>query len=88
VVRVHTDSTYVRNGVAQWMSRWKANGWRTSTREPVKNADLWQRLDRAGQRHQVRWEWVKGHAGHPENERADRLAVRGAREARNGITTI
>lgn len=81
-VRVHTDSTYVRNGVTQWMPRWKANGWLTSTKEPVKNADLWQRLDRATARHQVQWEWVKGHAGHPENERADRLAVRGVEQAR------
>ena len=81
-VRVHTDSTYVRNGITQWLPRWKSNGWVTSSREPVKNADLWQRLDRASGRHQVRWQWVKGHAGHPENERADRLAVRGATEAR------
>ena len=83
-VRLHTDSTYVRNGVTQWMPRWRSNGWLTSAKEPVKNADLWQRLDRATARHQVEWKWVKGHAGHPENERADRLAVRGVDQARHG----
>ncbi len=81
-VRVYTDSTYVRNGITQWLPRWKSNGWQTAAREPVKNADLWQRLDAAAGEHQVEWLWVKGHAGHPENERADRLAVRGAQEAR------
>ncbi|MFE0023129.1 ribonuclease HI [Amycolatopsis sp. NPDC059021] len=81
VVRVFTDSTYVRNGVTQWMSRWKGNGWLTQARQPVKNADLWQRLDAAAAPHEVEWRWVKGHAGLPENERADRLAVRGAQEA-------
>ncbi|OXM71760.1 MULTISPECIES: ribonuclease HI [Amycolatopsis] len=81
VVRVYTDSSYVRNGVTQWMPRWKTNGWQTASREPVKNADLWQRLDAAIGAHEVQWHWVKGHAGHPENERADRLAVKGAKEA-------
>jgi len=81
-VQVYTDSTYVRNGVMSWLPRWKDNGWRTSNREPVKNADLWRRLDEAMAPHQVEWHWVKGHAGHPENERADRLAVKGAQEAR------
>lgn len=81
-VRVYTDSTYVRNGITQWLPRWKKNGWQTAAREPVKNADLWQRLDAAVGGHEVEWLWVKGHAGHPENERADRLAVRGAQEAR------
>ncbi|GAB3582759.1 ribonuclease HI [Amycolatopsis endophytica] len=81
VVRVYTDSSYVRNGVMQWMPRWKTNGWQTASREPVKNADLWQRLDKAIGEHEVQWHWVKGHAGHPENERADKLAVRGAKEA-------
>ena len=81
VVRVYTDSTYVRNGITQWLPRWKGNGWQTAAKQPVKNADLWQRLDEAGQAHQVEWHWVKGHAGLPENERADRLAVRGAQEA-------
>jgi ribonuclease HI len=81
VVRLYTDSTYVRNGVTKWLPRWKRNGWRTAGREPVKNADLWQRLEAAAAAHEVQWEWVKGHAGHPDNERADRLAVRGMREA-------
>jgi ribonuclease HI len=81
-VRLHTDSTYVRNGILQWLPRWKSNGWQTREGQPVKNADLWQRLDAACRRHRVEWVWVKGHAGHPENERADRLAVRGADQAR------
>ncbi|WP_200797615.1 ribonuclease HI [Streptoalloteichus hindustanus] len=81
VVRIHTDSTYVRNGVTSWLPRWKSNGWRTSDKKPVKNVDLWQRLDAAAGPHDVQWFWVKGHAGHPENERADRLAVRGLQEA-------
>jgi ribonuclease HI len=81
-VCIYTDSTYVRNGVTQWLPRWKSNGWQTREKAPVKNADLWQRLDQAARRHRVQWEWVKGHAGHPENERADRLAVRGVEEAR------
>ncbi|WIX75220.1 ribonuclease HI [Amycolatopsis carbonis] len=81
VVRIYTDSTYVRNGVTQWMPRWKKNGWQTAAKQPVKNADLWQRLDSAGERHEVEWLWVKGHAGLPENERADRLAVKGAQES-------
>ncbi len=80
-VRIYTDSTYVRNGILDWLPRWKANGWTTSARTPVKNADLWRRLDEAAARHQVEWHWVRGHAGHPENERADRLAVRGVAEA-------
>ncbi|WP_344423848.1 ribonuclease HI [Amycolatopsis minnesotensis] len=81
VVRIYTDSTYVRNGITQWVPRWKRNGWQTSAKQPVKNVDLWQRLDDAVNRHDVEWHWVKGHAGHPENERADRLAVRGMQEA-------
>jgi ribonuclease HI len=81
VVQLYTDSTYVRNGITQWLPKWKRNGWRTAAREPVKNADLWQALDAALERHQVTWLWVKGHAGHPENERADRLAARGVEEA-------
>jgi ribonuclease HI len=76
-VRVTTDSQYVRQGVTQWMARWKRNGWRTADRRPVKNRDLWERLDRAASRHRVDWHWVKGHAGHAENERADALANRG-----------
>jgi len=81
VVHIHTDSTYVRNGITEWLPRWKRNGWLTAGKQPVKNADLWRRLDEAAGRHRVRWYWVKGHAGHPENERADRLAVRGLKEA-------
>ncbi|MCY1127595.1 ribonuclease HI [Frigidibacter sp. RF13] len=72
-----TDSAYVKNGVTQWIFGWKRNGWRTADKKPVKNVDLWQRLDQAQARHQVRWEWIKGHAGHPENERADELAREG-----------
>lgn len=81
VVHIHTDSSYVRNGITSWLRTWKRNGWRTSAGQPVKNADLWRRLDTAVGRHQVEWFWVKGHAGDPDNERADRLATRGAREA-------
>jgi ribonuclease HI len=80
-VRIHTDSTYVRNGITQWMAKWKTNGWRATSKQPVKNIDLWQRLEAAANRHEVQWLWVKGHAGDPDNERADQLACRGAREA-------
>ncbi len=76
-ITVVTDSVYVKNGVTDWISGWKRNGWKTSSKKPVKNADLWQRLDAAQDRHAVTWEWVKGHAGHPENERADALARAG-----------
>ena len=76
-ITVVTDSQYVKNGVTGWIHGWKRNGWKTSARKPVKNADLWQRLDEAQARHRVTWEWVKGHAGHPENERADELAREG-----------
>jgi ribonuclease HI len=81
VVAMYTDSTYVRNGIMQWLPKWKSNGWQTSAKQPVKNADLWRRLDEAVKPHEVQWFWVKGHAGHPENERADQLAVKGAQEA-------
>jgi ribonuclease HI len=81
VVRLHTDSVYLRSGITSWLPKWKANGWRTANRKPVKNADLWQRLETAAARHQVQWLWVKGHAGHPGNERADELANQGMREA-------
>ncbi|MEL6168348.1 MAG: ribonuclease HI [Pseudomonadota bacterium] len=74
---VVTDSAYVKNGITSWLRGWKANGWRTSQKKPVKNEDLWRRLDAAAARHQVTWDWVKGHAGHPENERADALARAG-----------
>ena len=73
-VHLHTDSVYVKDGVTQWMSNWKENGWRTSAKKPVKNVDLWQQLDEALQRHDIKWYWVKGHAGDPMNERADELA--------------
>ena len=81
-VLLYTDSVYVRDGVTKWLPRWKRNGWQTAGRQPVKNVDLWQRLDAAVSRHEVQWHWVKGHAGHPENERADRLAAKGLSEAR------
>ncbi|WP_421876887.1 ribonuclease HI [Pacificispira sp.] len=73
-VRITTDSTYVRDGITKWIHGWKRNGWKTAAKKPVKNADLWQRLEAAAARHRVEWDWVKGHAGHPENERADELA--------------
>jgi len=76
-ITVITDSAYVKNGVTGWIHGWKRNGWRTASKKPVKNVDLWQRLDAAQASHKVTWEWVKGHAGHPENERADELARAG-----------
>ena len=76
-VRLCTDSTYLRGGITQWMSKWKRNGWRTSARKPVKNSDLWLRLEQVIDGHEVEWTWVRGHSGHPENERADLLARRG-----------
>jgi ribonuclease HI len=76
-VEVYTDSQYVQKGISEWLHAWKRRGWRTADRQPVKNIDLWQRLDRAAAPHRVSWHWVKGHAGHPENERADALANRG-----------
>jgi ribonuclease HI len=79
-VTLYTDSTYVKQGITAWIKGWKRNGWRRADKKPVLNVDLWQRLDAATSRHQIAWRWVKGHAGHPENERADQLA-------RNAITT-
>lgn len=81
--RVHltTDSNYVRQGITEWLPRWKANGWKTAACKPVKNADLWQQLEAAAADHDVEWSWVKGHSGHPENERADRLATAAAQRA-------
>ena len=76
-VDLYTDSQYVRGGITGWMAGWKRNGWRTADKKPVKNMELWQELDEATARHKVRWHWVKGHAGHPENERADLLARQG-----------
>ncbi|RFA30857.1 ribonuclease HI [Alkalilimnicola ehrlichii] len=75
-----TDSQYVRKGITEWMANWKKRGWRTASRQPVKNVDLWQRLDAAAARHDIEWHWVKGHSGHPDNERADALANRGIDE--------
>jgi ribonuclease HI len=80
-VELHTDSQYVKNGVTEWMPLWKARGWRTAGKLAVKNEDLWRRLDAARLRHEVDWRWVKGHAGHELNERADALARRGLLEA-------
>ena len=74
---LHTDSQYLRDGITQWMHNWKKNGWRTSDKKPVKNVDLWKRLEAAAERHQVAWHWVRGHVGHDENERADELARKG-----------
>jgi ribonuclease HI len=73
-VDLYTDSTYVQKGMKEWLANWRKRGWKTAAGKPVKNADLWRRLDAAAQRHQVVWHWVKGHAGHPGNEAADRLA--------------
>ena len=74
-ITIVTDSTYLRDGISGWIHGWKRNGWKTAAKKPVKNADLWQRLDAARTRHEVHWEWVKGHAGHEGNERADKLAT-------------
>jgi ribonuclease HI len=76
-VDVHTDSQYLRNGVTQWIHGWKRNGWKTASKQPVKNEDLWKQLDAAQARHNIEWHWVKGHAGHELNERADELAREG-----------
>ena len=79
-VKLTTDSEYVKNGITQWIENWKKRGWRTASKKPVKNADLWKRLDAATQKHKVSWHWVRGHTGHPGNERADLLANRGIDE--------
>jgi ribonuclease HI len=79
-VRLTTDSEYVKKGITEWLPKWKARGWRTASKTPVKNADLWQRLDTAAAEHKVQWHWVRGHSGHAENERADQLANRGIDE--------
>jgi ribonuclease HI len=80
-VRLHTDSTYLRDGITKWVPGWRRNGWQTAERKPVKNVDLWQRLGTAAKRHHVEWVWVRGHAGDPGNERADALANRGMLDA-------
>jgi ribonuclease HI len=79
-VRLVTDSQYVMQGIQEWMPNWKKRGWKTAAKQPVKNVDLWQRLDEQVQRHQITWHWVRGHTGHPGNERADQLANRGVAE--------
>ncbi len=84
--RLHTDSTYVKDGITKWMAGWKKKNWKTAGRKPVKNQDLWRRLDAAAARHEVEWFWVRGHTGHPENERADELARRGITERDAGGT--
>ena len=83
-VELHTDSQYVRTGIAEWLAGWKARGWKTASKSPVKNEDLWRRLDEARLRHDVDWRWVKGHAGHELNERADGLARKGLKDALEG----
>ena len=80
-IDLHTDSTYVKDGITKWIHNWERNGWKTTAKKPVKNVDLWKRLKAALSRHDVSWHWVKGHAGHPDNERADELA-------RMGITSL
>ena len=82
-VAMHVDSSYVKDGITKWIHGWKKNGWKTADRKPVKNVELWQRLDAALARHQVSWHWVKGHAGHDDNERADELARTGMAPFRN-----
>ncbi len=82
-VVLYTDSTYVRDGITSWIHGWKRSGWKTAAKKPVKNEDLWRRLDDAISTHDVEWHWVRGHSGHPENERADELARQGALEAAN-----
>jgi len=81
-VNLTTDSKYVMQGITEWIEGWKRNGWKNSAKQPVKNVDLWQRLDQARSRHKVKWQWVRGHTGHPENERADELANLGIDELR------
>ncbi|OLU35318.1 ribonuclease HI [Pseudomonas sp. PA27(2017)] len=82
-VRLVTDSQYVMKGIKEWMPNWKKRGWKTAAKEPVKNADLWQQLDEQVNRHNVTWQWVRGHIGHPGNERADQLANRGVEDIRS-----
>jgi ribonuclease HI len=79
-VELHTDSNYLKDGITKWIFGWRRNGWKTADKKPVKNQELWQRLDAAQKRHAISWNWVKGHAGHPENERADELAREGMAE--------
>ena len=83
-VQVYTDSQYVQKGISEWLASWKRRGWLTADKKPVKNMDLWKEMDALVQQHRITWHWVKGHAGHPENERADQLANRGVEAARSG----
>lgn len=83
-VSLTTDSQYLRKGITEWLPQWKRRGWKTADKKPVKNQDLWERLERALGQHRIRWHWIKGHSGHPENERADRLANRAIDEMLNG----
>jgi ribonuclease HI len=83
-VALYTDSQYVRQGITEWLAQWHARGWKTANRKPVKNQDLWQQLDALAQQHEIEWHWVKGHSGHPENERADALANLGIDELADG----
>ena len=83
-VSVYTDSQYVQKGISEWIHSWKRRGWKTADRNPVKNEDLWRRLDELAARHEVEWHWVRGHAGHPENERADKLANKGIPDDQTG----
>jgi ribonuclease HI len=85
-VELYTDSNYVKDGISSWIHGWKRNGWKTADKKPVKNLELWQRLDEARRTHDISWHWVKGHAGHPENERADELARQGIAELRKGVS--
>ncbi|MCC6337684.1 MAG: ribonuclease HI [Myxococcales bacterium] len=85
-VVVHTDSTYVQQGISKWIHGWKKNGWKTKDKQPVKNLDLWRALEEAAARHEVEWRWVKGHAGHAENERADALARKGIAELKKAAS--
>jgi ribonuclease HI len=82
--KLYTDSNYVKQGITEWLPKWKRNGWKTADKKPVKNADLWARLEVAMTQHRIEWHWVRGHAGHAENERADALARRGIKELREG----
>lgn len=87
-VVIHTDSQYVQKGMTEWLPNWKRRNWRTADKKPVKNADLWQRLDELVQQHEVSWRWVRGHAGDPGNERADQLANLGVEHARKSAATV
>lgn len=84
-VQIHTDSQYVQKGISEWIHNWKRRGWLTADKQPVKNVDLWQMLDELSSAHQIDWRWVKGHAGHPGNERADQLANQGIDELQRGV---